>query len=475
VASEAVASAASSLGSSLQSVVPSLGGRAGLLRRGSSTGALSSLFGAPAREQNFFPMTTTSSSSSSSSAASGGANQDTDMGEESGWSFSGDWDIAPAATANNNHNKNPKTNSGVKAGDLFAAALKSSSASAQGGNVRAASAMAPAAGAAAAVAAFSNGQQPPQPQLRASKQQRYSTATKDISSAFKKTISCPDFSVFEANGGVKSAGSSDLKLNEMATEAERKRARRLARNRASARLRRQRKRSTIENLESKIEKVNRLIEKLRAYQFGSGLERGSALVENLGSWTQPTKPHTMDERVERTQYYLQMVCRDLKIMLNNQTASGLVYCAAGNSLVGGQAEHRAIQQELQEVLQLTPEQRGEIMDPGGALTKVGNRYTTLCALLRIAVAADKHKWMDSSIHERVRKSFTGIVSEEQDKRYMAWTYRNADAIRLLRFYRPTDDEKRADDRPSKVVQSYWRPVSHKKPLFFFGGKGSVYH
>jgi hypothetical protein len=404
------------------------------------------------------------------------------MGGESGWSFSGDWDSAPDAA---NNPSNQPTNSGIKAGDLFAAALKSRSVvSAQGGNASpppvAAAGDTPAAAAAGPPESMQQRQQQQQqqqqqPQRRASKQQRYTTATNDISSAFKKTISCPDFSVFEAGGGIKSAGSSDLKLNELATEAERKRARRLARNRASARLRRQRKRSTIENLESKIEKINRMIEKLRAYQFGSGLERGSALVKNLGAWTQPTKPHTLDERVAGTQYYLKMVCRDLKIMLNNQTVSGLVYCAAGNSLVGGKPEHRAIQQELQGVLQLTPEQRAEIMDPGGALAEVGNRYTTLCALLRVAVAADKHKWLDSSIHERVRKSFTGIVSEEQDKRYMAWTDRNANAIRLLRFYRPTEDEKKGSDRTSKVVRSYWRPVSHKKPLFFFGGKGSVYH
>ena len=36
------------------------------------------------------------------------------------------------------------------------------------------------------------------------------------------------------------------------------------------------------------------------------------------------------------------------------------------------------------------------------------------------------------------------------------------------------NEKAATDRVGRLSKSYWEPVSDKKPLFFFGGKGAVY-
>ena len=457
IASDAVSSAASSIGSSIRSVVPAL--VKPVLRRGNSTGALSSFFGASDKDDNMFS-----------------SNLDTDMDNDTGWSFSGDWNNPnPVPSSSDPAAFRPHTDArGVRTSDLFKAALKSSPTSVASN--RSKSSKLPGSSEAPSHRKIkASSPEPPNSEGRATKQQRYSTSTGDVSAAFKKTISCPDFAVFEAQNVLKSSGSSDLQLNELSTESDRKRARRLARNRASARLRRQRKRSTIENLESKVEDITKKIEKLTAYHFGSGLDRGSELTDKIGSWCQPANPPTSDERVEETSDLLRMVCCDLKVMLNNQTATGLIYCAAQKSSSGRPPEHARIQLELQNVLQLTPEQRSKVTDHHGALMQIGNRYTTLCALLRLLVIADQQAWLKSSIHESANGGLKSIVTPDQKKRFATWSDRNKNAIKLLRFYRPTEDERQSTDRESRTIHSYWRSLSNEKPLFYFGGKGSVYH
>ena len=131
-----------------------------------------------------------------------------------------------------------------------------------------------------------------------------------------------------------------------------------------------------------------------------------------------------------------------------------------------------LRHELRQVLQLQPEQ---VQAMSGLETmNIGKQYTAKCALLRLAMAAESQKWFESSLHEHVCNKFQGIVNTDQDKRYLAWTSRNMDAIRLLRFYRASEAEKVAADHVGQLNKSYLEPISQKKPLFFFGGKGAVY-
>ena len=361
------------------------------------------------------------------------------MPGDGGWSFVGDWG-QPSELDTMSSMIEP-----VLASDLFAAALSKSSSSSTPTAIATAT----------------------------------PTATSEYphKSAYKKTISCPDFSVFTAEAFGQDAEQQNNNINNMNNTtafgtldtAEMKRDRRLARNRASARLRRQRKRSTIETLEHKIEKLNLRIETLQSYSFGSGLERGSGLSSDIGSRNHTLSQPKEDKRMESTKYYLDNACRDMKILLNNQ-----VFAALMNSVTGpdeSTAERRTLQQELRDVLELTESQKQTLNQVLTAKNHVAHQYTTMCALLHCAMVGIENDWFSSVLHSRVTDAFLTSVTGEQNKRYMNWADRNTEAISMLNCYRPTEHDKIHAD---PVEQAYWPPVEPKtgKPIFYFGGKGS---
>lgn len=382
------------------------------LARSSSTGNLASLFGSAARESSFFPSTS-----------------------DGYWSFVGDWGQPP-------EEEGTTMNEPVLASDLFAAALSLKRTSKNGNSSSSSSTV------------------------------TNNTSEYPHKSAYKKTISCPDFSVFTAEASLPetSIAVTDEEIPQDAQLIEEmKRARRLARNRASARLRRQRKRSTIETLEHKIEKLKRRIEKLQTYSFGSGLERGSGLSDDIGARNQPLSQPKERKRIESKKYFLDNTCRDLKIILNNQ-----VFAALMNSVAGGDestAERRILQQELRNVLNLSKKQKGDLLNELRLKNNVAHQYTTMCALLHCATAGINGNWFDSPLHSKVTDAFLKSVTEEQNKRYMNWADRNSEAISLLSCYRPTDNDKEHADL---VERAYWYSAGPRKgkPVFYFGGKGS---
>jgi len=397
------------------------------LARSSSMGNLATLFGGAARESSFFPTS-----------------------NEMGWSFVGDWGQPPES----------EPTKPVLASDLFAAALNNKNKSKSNSNN----------------STFSN-------DMYSSNTSTTVSTTKIIhseyphKSAYKKTISCPDFSVFTAEaqdvvnqiGGDDEITSSSSSSSTFENSAELKRDRRLARNRASARLRRQRKRSTIETLEHKIENLNIRIEKLQSYCFGSGLERGSGLSIDVGTRNQPMSQPDEPTRIEQSKYFLDNMCRDVKILLNNQVFAALMKSVTGPD--ESTSERRALQQELRNLLNLTKEQDQILSQDVGLSCDVAHQYTTICALLQCTMVGIQNQWFDSILHDRVRHAFLDSVTEEQNKRYMNWADRNTNAISLLSCYRPTDQDK-AQAEP--VEKSFWRPVGARKgkPVFYFGGKGS---
>ena len=251
------------------------------------------------------------------------------------------------------------------------------------------------------------------------------------------------------------------------SSAEIKRDRRLARNRASARLRRQRKRSTIETLEHRIENLNLRIEKLQAYSFGSGLERGSKLSPDIGSRNQPMSQPKEKVRIESTKYYLDNTCRDMKIVLNNQVFAALMNCV--NGATESTVERRGLQQELRDILDLSEAQKHNLtqeLDTLAPGNNVAHQYTTMCALLQCSMVGIDSNWFDSELHKKVTDTFLESVTEEQNKRYMNWSDRNTDAISLLSCSRPTETD---------TTNSYMYPAAgtrQGKPVFYFGGKGS---
>ena len=176
----------------------------------------------------------------------------------------------------------------------------------------------------------------------------------------------------DGDDGAGSGGSGGLD----GTSGELKRDRRLARNRASARLRRQRKRSTIETLEHKIEQLNLRIEKLHGYSFGSGLERGHGLSEEIATRNQPMGQIDEAGRVDITKYYLDNVCRDVKILLNNQ-----VFVALMNSITGAEestVERRQLQEELRSVINLTEQQQQQLDQELRSKCDVAHQYVLCC-------------------------------------------------------------------------------------------------
>ena len=221
-------------------------------------------------------------------------------------------------------------------------------------------------------------------------------------------------------------GSAD---NRVQLEEE-KRQKRLARNRASARLRRLRKKNLVESYEHEVGVLESALTKLKSHQWGSGncegliqalsMERGQQhldennrikLIVNIVNQQRDQVQSLMDAHLET-------------MML---TWMGKV--SQGEATVQENSEEGKLVSELADVLRLTPEQQVQLskMDDGREEQKA---IATIDICLE---AIMNNNWLMNDGVEECTNQFASILNPSQMSKFMIWTDQNSDAIDCLDY------------------------------------------
>lgn len=221
-----------------------------------------------------------------------------------------------------------------------------------------------------------------------------------------------------------------------ANDEEEKRKKRLARNRASARLRRLKKKNLVDSYEGEVGVLEASLSKLRSHQWGSSDSNNhEALIEAL-SMERGQQPLTAEKRRELISSIVsqqrEQVANLLDCQLESWILSELANAQTGSSSNVSQndPELEELTSELQSVLSLTPEQLARIQNSSkGDSCEIKDLYTIDDCLKSIQ---DNNWLLDEGVDE-ISGQFTSILNPAQLSKFLLWSDHNADAIEKLDY------------------------------------------
>jgi len=221
-----------------------------------------------------------------------------------------------------------------------------------------------------------------------------------------------------------------------ANDEEEKRKKRLARNRASARLRRLKKKNLVDSYEGEVGVLEASLSKLRAHQWGaSDSNNHEALIEAL-SMERGQQPLTAEKRRELISSIVGQQREQVANLLDCQLESWIlseVANAQSSDSSGMQQSDPELDQltsELQSVLSLSPEQLSRIQKSSkGSSCEIKDLYAIDDCLKSIQ---DNNWLLDEGVDE-ISSQFTSILNPAQLSKFLLWSDHNADAIEKLDY------------------------------------------
>eukprot|EP00977_Amphora_coffeiformis_P023627 scaffold13853_cov147-Amphora_coffeaeformis.AAC.4 len=199
-----------------------------------------------------------------------------------------------------------------------------------------------------------------------------------------------------------------------AQQEEEKRQKRLARNRASARLRRLRKKNLVDAYEQEVGILEKTLEQLRAHEWGK-TDNAGVLAEAL-SMDRGQQVLDLSERQKEAANLLEQQLEWLKmleeIMMEDYVLHQIV---AGNPEV----------QELAASLQLSPEQLRQAEESKSGWQDEWDSLQTVKASL---VALQQNEWLWNEGVGGVAEQFMSILHKNQISKFLLWADANAEAI-----------------------------------------------
>jgi hypothetical protein len=221
-----------------------------------------------------------------------------------------------------------------------------------------------------------------------------------------------------------------------ANDEEEKRKKRLARNRASARLRRLKKKNLVDSYEGEVGVLEASLSKLRAHQWGSSNSNNhEALIEAL-SMERGQQPLTAEKRRELISSIVSQQREQVANLLDCQLESWVLSELANSQSVDSSAmpqndpELDQLTSELQSVLSLSPEQLSRIQKSSkGYSCEIKDLYAIDDCLKSIQ---DNNWLLDEGVDE-ISSQFTSILNPAQLSKFLLWSDHNADAIEKLDY------------------------------------------
>eukprot|EP00934_Nitzschia_sp_Nitz4_P007802 Nitzschia sp. Nitz4//scaffold10_size219509//45900//47349//NITZ4_001406-RA/size219509-augustus-gene-0.266-mRNA-1//-1//CDS//3329532854//7792//frame0 len=234
-------------------------------------------------------------------------------------------------------------------------------------------------------------------------------AAPPMSSAASRSVSMPDMSAYAAQA------------------EEEKRQKRLARNRASARQRRLRKKNLVEAYETEVGILEKTLKQLKAHEWGRDDDH-AALLEALGMerGQQAIPPE------QRTNMIKDIMSQQMEQVTLLQQAQREQECLSMLAMFDpsnpGGSEDAAMLQELEGILQLTPNQKQQLRDASHGLDAEVQALETVAASLQ---AMQENDWLLNEGVQSITDQFTAILHKNQVSKFLLWTDANAEAIDQL--------------------------------------------
>lgn len=221
-----------------------------------------------------------------------------------------------------------------------------------------------------------------------------------------------------------------------ANDEEEKRKKRLARNRASARLRRLKKKNLVDSYEGEVGVLEASLTKLRAHQWGAADSNNhEALIEAL-SMERGQQPLTAEKRRELISSIVSQQREQVANLLDCQLESWILSELANaqssdsNTMQQNDPELDELTSELQSVLSLSPEQLSRIQNSSkGSSCEIKDLYAIDDCLKSIQ---DNNWLLDEGVDE-ISSQFTSILNPAQLSKFLLWSDHNADAIEKLDY------------------------------------------
>jgi len=229
-----------------------------------------------------------------------------------------------------------------------------------------------------------------------------------------------------------------LSMPDMSTYAaeaeEEKRLKRLARNRASARLRRLRKKNLVDAYETEVGILEKTLKQLEAHEWGKDTDDHKALLDALGM-ERGQQAISPEERNTIIQDILTQQKQQVTMLQQAQREQEvLVMLASGGSTEVGEGKFDNSEEdlqmiaELQEILQLSDDQKAKLQESSKGLDREVEALETVSASLE---AIQQNDWLLNEGVQEITDQFTSILHKNQQSKLLLWTDANAEAVDQL--------------------------------------------
>jgi hypothetical protein len=273
----------------------------------------------------------------------------------------------------------------------------------------------------------------------------YSSTSMTPPFAQQKSTSMPDMSSYNhhhrGGGSTNNDPLSSLshRHNNVTNDEEDKRKKRLARNRASARLRRLKKKNLVDSYEGEVGILEMSLSKLRSHKWGGNdmsANDHEVLIEAL-SMERGQQPLTPDGRRELIRSILNQQREQVANLLECQMENWLLCSLARPDDAGGgeggvhqNDEMAQIANELKSLLDLNPNQISLIEQcSGGISDEVGDLFKVDDCLNSI----QSNSWLLDEGVDEVANQFTSVLNQTQLSKFLLWCDHNAESIERLDY------------------------------------------
>jgi len=204
--------------------------------------------------------------------------------------------------------------------------------------------------------------------------------------------------------------------------------------------------SQVDSYEGEVGILEAALSKLRSHKWTADNKNHEALIEAL-SMERGQQPLTAESRRELIQSIVTQQKEQVANLMECQMENWMLSCLAdamlcpsnggasamehnGASDIHADAEMNELANELQAILQLTPDQLTRIQQSSqGCIREIQD----LCTVEQCLDAILANRWLLDEGVDSVASQFTSILNPSQLSKFLLWTDHNADAIEKLDY------------------------------------------
>lgn len=186
----------------------------------------------------------------------------------------------------------------------------------------------------------------------------------------------------------------------------------------------------VDAYETEVGILERTLKQLKDHEWGKNTDDHKAILDAL-SMERGQQELSPDQRTEIIQDILKQQMQQITMLQEAQREQEfLALLASHDENASGNDDDDEIFHELQNILNLSPEQKEKIRESSKGLDKEVEALDTVSASLR---AMQENKWLLNEGVTKITDEFTSILHKNQKSKLLLWTDSNAEAIDQLDF------------------------------------------